>query len=343
VASLGDITTEILGDEDGIEDDSCDESDSAGEYSGNDYNYSDDSENEGPSLKLAKQSSHEGVQPEELVEQRTFMVNQLVSALHIPPSKAEILLISKRWGVDDVFHEFRKNPEALFEGAGLCLPVVPTSAAGDGESQNEDGGEVKGQDDNFKDNLSEDDNDEFECPVCLDDVPRSETFALVCNHRFCLECWRSHLSVAVASGAKGLLVSCPRHDCSELCGSEVFLALLPEEGQRAYHKLMEASFIAQNDGVVWCPRPGCTYAVVGSVRKKNLKCKCGHRFCYSCKEEAHAPATCSQASTWLEKLYPPPEEEGSGKKKKKKKKLVRTTKGNGVKPCPSCKLPSIKV
>ena len=35
--------------------------------------------------------------------------------------------------------------------------------------------------------------DEYECGICMEDVPADDAFSLGCGHYFCRACWRDHL------------------------------------------------------------------------------------------------------------------------------------------------------
>lgn len=49
----------------------------------------------------------------------------------------------------------------------------------------------------------------------------------------------------------------------------------------------------------WCPAPGCIYlAKNSSLMKIEIKCKCGHLFCFGCGAESHSPASCEVIKKW---------------------------------------------
>jgi len=60
--------------------------------------------------------------------------------------------------------------------------------------------------------------------------------------------------------------------------------------------------VEDNPSVRWCPAPGCGNAInVLDVVKGTIACSCGFRFCFTCRDEAHTPATCDQNKLWMAK------------------------------------------
>jgi ariadne-1 len=52
-------------------------------------------------------------------------------------------------------------------------------------------------------------------------------------------------------------------------------------------------------GVKWCPAPGCERAIAyADGGERDIDCSCGARWCFKCREEAHAPAPCEQVAQW---------------------------------------------
>jgi len=82
----------------------------------------------------------------------------------------------------------------------------------------------------------------------------------------------------------------------------VFERYLSPEDYARYAKLQVLSFANDNPRVVWCPASGCEFCVGYSRRRSTVTCRCGHRFCFSCRLGAHAPAKCSSTRAWTEKV-----------------------------------------
>jgi hypothetical protein len=46
-------------------------------------------------------------------------------------------------------------------------------------------------------NDDDDPEEEFECPLCYDDVKIEDTSKLGCSHRFCNNCWQQHVELKI--------------------------------------------------------------------------------------------------------------------------------------------------
>lgn len=74
---------------------------------------------------------------------------------------------------------------------------------------------------------------EFECPVCLDDVPLSQTFAPWCGHRACFSCWREPMALHISRGRRHL--HCITSQCqTQLCLAEMETVGVPHESIEEY-------------------------------------------------------------------------------------------------------------
>ena len=59
----------------------------------------------------------------------------------------------------------------------------------------------------------------FTCPVCYEEYCKVESVALQCNHRFCFECVKQHITVAIENGS-AIRISCMEQGCPETYGEE---------------------------------------------------------------------------------------------------------------------------
>lgn len=75
----------------------------------------------------------------------------------------------------------------------------------------------------------------------------------------------------------------------------VLLEVLDKRHEEKYRRYAMRSFVEDNRRLTWCPGANCDNAVeslndAGS-RPLDVACKCGHSFCFICKEEAHRPVS----------------------------------------------------
>ncbi|KAA6377960.1 MAG: putative Zinc finger, C6HC-type [Streblomastix strix] len=75
----------------------------------------------------------------------------------------------------------------------------------------------------------------------------------------------------------------------------------------------------------WCPYPNCQYVIIKKGLITDVKCICGHEFCFVCQKDAHMPATCKMVDDWLTMI----------KKDSQTSKWIYMN----TKPCPKCKKP----
>ena len=207
------------------------------------------------------------------------------------------------------------------------------------------------------------------CPVCLDDVKL--VGSMECGHEVCLNCWKDMLTSAIQTGAPGgnelLGLKCPGviqsasgiTFCHLVVKQEVFEALLSpvydadkqneKEGgygvwvggelYSAYEKIFINSFVDDNKNVTWCPNPkACGAALLKRSNVLSAKCQtCSFVSCLECSLEAHEPASCEDASQWLEILKKKAEAEEESNGGKPKDRLVKAC------PNPVCKIPTEKI
>lgn len=157
------------------------------------------------------------------------------------------------------------------------------------------------------------------CTICGDDLIPETSTSLNCKHTFCNECWKNYLSLKIKEGDV-TKIKCPQNKCDLAVDEMTVKKLVPCEAYdrfvfvlvtfslSRFVRFITRSFVEDSDGrVKWCPQPNCgnlmyysCVILIGNaittdmVKGTIVKCTCGHRFCFSCHREAHAPATCEQ-------------------------------------------------
>jgi len=140
-----------------------------------------------------------------------------------------------------------------------------------------------------------------ECLVCAEEYRASKCTALSCHHTLCNDCWSQYLTTKINEGeVQGL--TCAAAGCTVLITETVVQKLVDKTHYEKYVRFISKSFVEDNASATWCPRPNCGHAVTADmVSGRVVSCSCGYRFCFSCKLEAHAPASCEQVKTWAQK------------------------------------------
>ncbi|OMJ92399.1 hypothetical protein SteCoe_4846 [Stentor coeruleus] len=143
----------------------------------------------------------------------------------------------------------------------------------------------------------------FTCLLCFEVLTFSGMTFLDCAHEICTKCYKTYLEESINAGRECLKRKCPAKDCPIVIPKELFQQLLSSELYEKYQILMINSFVDLNPYAKWCPEPGCNLA---AVYKKNycrdIKCICGHVWCFNCQNDAHKPLTCELLKMWNEKI-----------------------------------------
>eukprot|EP00808_Paulinella_micropora_P015018 g2278.t1 len=128
-------------------------------------------------------------------------------------------------------------------------------------------------------------------------VPIAKASALPCGHWFCVDCWTGFLESQIRSGSKCINSTCMGMRCTENHPHKFDPELL-----KKFQSWLLDSFVEGQQHIKWCPNPKCTRAIsFPSGGTQDFECKCQHRFCFSCLQEAHSPAPCDLVRKWLHK------------------------------------------
>uniref|UniRef100_A0A7S2R436 RBR-type E3 ubiquitin transferase n=1 Tax=Rhizochromulina marina TaxID=1034831 RepID=A0A7S2R436_9STRA len=248
------------------------------------YHYSDD---EGTAPALARvdsvPSSRGGIQ---LMDEdgvgRVIRrhVAEVAEMLGLSEDAAQVLLNYERWSSSQALTEkWLLESDRVLVAAGLELPPEKEQLATHPADQ------------------------PFTCPVCADEKPVDEGFALKCNHLVCHECWAQGLTVHVAT-TEGLRTTC-FSSCSLVVPPSVFRRFLEPDTLSKYDRWTALKFIECSQNMQACPSPGCKAVAHGKFVQDDIysevACRCGSRWCFNCKADDHRPATCLQVKAWNDK------------------------------------------
>jgi len=227
----------------------------------------------------------EVLEKEKLEEMMLADVTHVANMLELDKGEASLILREFQWSLDRFENLYFDNPAKYNASAGV---IIPTTGAKD------------------KTTPGDDDEEEFECPVCMNDVPAADAVALGCGHRFCIECWQNHLKVNAESlGANCTRATCMSSDCPAVIPYTVWQRLAePAVFDRFWYFFMK-DFVERNKQYVFCINPKCGRAIHCKEVVMNapvVECECGARFCFQCGQEKHNPATCKQLAQWQERL-----------------------------------------
>ena len=228
---------------------------------------------------------------------------------------ARQLLQEMRWNYEAVAELYFEDAEKLLAKAG----IVVAEAAVDKRAQGSESG------------LHLETDGSFTCQVCYDTFEGEEVAANVrvfpsCGHAMCKGCWFQQLKTQIIEEGVSARISCPGFSmvdgrvvrCNIILDElfvgnllkEVELAQEEPDAQRTrarYHKQLNFNYVNNNQCIKWCPATDCTSAVrIKDSFDKNsyctdVVCSNGHKWCFNCTDEPHAPADCSQVKDWRKK------------------------------------------
>ena len=141
------------------------------------------------------------------------------------------------------------------------------------------------------------------CYICYSPIKsKQEGDSLRCNHQFCRVCWEEYLAGRVVDGMKCLSSTCPYYNCPVMVTHSMFANYLTGKSLSEYRKFHCKSYTDDNKRVRWCPRPGCEFCVEQeSFSGHEVKCRCGHSFCFKCNRDSHRPCDCDMQEKWMSK------------------------------------------
>jgi len=213
---------------------------------------------------------------EEIIQTQKKLIQEISEKLNISPSNAANLLRHYRWKVELLHQQYWPSPDKVFKEVGLVC-VTPDA------------------DDEYK--LE----GEGECLVCCEIVDENDCCSLKCRHRFCNDCWSCYLKVKITEGEVAR-INCPALNCKYTVPDQLVQKLVDKEIYEKYLRFVTKTFVEDNAHITWCPAPRCGNAITADMlHGTTVKCRCGFSFCFSCHNEAHAPATCEQVKLWQKK------------------------------------------
>jgi len=162
--------------------------------------------------------------------------------LEMDKGDASLILREFQWSVERFENLYFDKPEKYNTDAGVMVASSTTTT-----TTTQTGG---------------DDEDEFECPVCMNDVPADDSYALACGHRFCTDCWQNHLKSSCDTlGANCTRATCMAPNCPAVIPYPVWQRLAePAVFDRYWYFLMK-DFVEKNKKYVFCINPNCGRAI----------------------------------------------------------------------------------
>jgi ariadne-1 len=222
------------------------------------------------------------VTEEELSERIDEDAKRISGFIGCRPGHAKILLHQFRWHGDSLVERFTEDRDKTLEMAGVpaddnTLRISKGSA-------------------------------DYMCILCCNDGRDLERAALSCGHYVCTNCYRYYISDKVNNGFAWDIM-CPGDPKCPLVVDETGVRMMTDDSVFAkFQNLVIRSYVDDASSLVWCPAPGCAYAVECGVKRADLirmvptvQCNCKTVFCFGCGLSDHQPTLCVLAKKWLTK------------------------------------------
>ena len=99
---------------------------------------------------------------------------------------------------------------------------------------------------------------------------------------------------------KVLSTPCPLKGCNLYITKSIYKECIKDEIMlEIYEENIKNNFINRNKNIKKCPNEKCHFLIKSQDNlAKEIKCKCGQIFCFSCLEEYHSPCFCDMIKEW---------------------------------------------
>ena len=141
--------------------------------------------------------------PGDIQAQQNKHISEVSTILGLPPSSSAILLRYSRWNKEKLIESYMERPDEMLEAAGLG-PIFATKP----ETKMVPG---------------------FTCEICFEDSPDMQTYAMVCNHRYCADCYGHYVTQKIKEEGEAARIQCPRDGCRRIVDSNSIFLLVDVE------------------------------------------------------------------------------------------------------------------
>lgn len=141
--------------------------------------------------------------PADIQASQHKQIDEVCQVLGLPPESVAILLRFMRWNKEKLVETYMDKAEVILHEAGLGPQFAKALKTE----------KVKG----------------FTCEICYEDGRQLETYAMVCGHRYCIDCYSHYLSQKVKEEGEGARIQCPRDGCQRIVDSKSLKLLVNDE------------------------------------------------------------------------------------------------------------------
>ena len=146
--------------------------------------------------------------PADIQAHQNKQIDELSAILQQPPEAAAILLRHSRWNKERLIETYMEDSDRVLASAGLGLEATnaPKTKVVPG----------------------------FSCDICCEDGEGLETFALKCEHRYCVDCYRQYLATKIQDEGEAARIQCPTSRCTRIVDQKSLDLLVTAELKSRY-------------------------------------------------------------------------------------------------------------
>lgn len=138
--------------------------------------------------------------PQGIQSQQNHQIQEVANIIGQPADATAILLRHSKWNKERLIEQYMDKQDELLDAAGLgtgtqsppIIKVVPG----------------------------------FTCDICCQDDADLATFALKCDHRFCVDCYRHYLTQKIKDEGEAARIRCPGEQCQRVLDTKSISLLL---------------------------------------------------------------------------------------------------------------------
>lgn len=155
--------------------------------------------------KKAFEVDYKVFSPTDIQKSQNQQTDEVSSILGQPPESTAILLRYMRWNKERLIETYMDRQEKVLEDAGLGPSFVkaPQTVS------------IKG----------------FECEICYEDSSNLKTYAMICGHRYCIDCYTHYLEQKIREEGEAARIECPKDGCHRIVDAKSIKLLVAANAQ----------------------------------------------------------------------------------------------------------------
>lgn len=155
--------------------------------------------------KKAFEVDYKVLSPTDIQKSQSQQIDEVCSILGQPPESTAILLRYMRWNKERLIETYMDRQEKVLEDAGLGPSFIgaPKTVS------------IKG----------------FECEICYEDSADLQTYAMICGHRYCINCYAHYLEQKIREEGEAARIECPKDGCHRIVDAKSIKLLVSANAQ----------------------------------------------------------------------------------------------------------------